>query len=140
MTGPGDSSLIAIAITSSNGQWRTKTIVERTMSMILFRNRPKQMADSARRPLSPSFQLRTTNGGRSLVEQAGATLLPFKTMEDLLLTKCRDLYSLHGVEYVAGFAGPPAAWSLRSGALESMTDHHFEFPFSERPNVTPSRL
>ena len=108
--------------------------------MILFRNRPKQMADSARRPLSQSFELHTTNGGRSLVEQAGAAIMLFKTMEDPLLTNCRDLYSLHSVEYVAGFAGPPAAWSLRSGALESMTDHHFEFPFSERPNVTPSRL
>ena len=96
--------------------------------MILFRNRPKQMADSARRPLSPSFELHTTNGGRSLVEQAGATIMLFKTMEDPLLTNCRDLYSLHSVECVAGFVSPLAACPLRSGALESMTDHHYRIP------------
>ena len=108
--------------------------------MVLLRNRANQMPDSAGRPLPPSFELHTTKGSRSLVEQAGAKLMRFKTMEDPLLTKCSDLNSLHGVGYAAGFVSPPAACSLRSGALESMTDHHFEFPFSERPNVTPSRL
>jgi hypothetical protein len=98
------------------------------------------MADSARRPLSPSFVLHTTNGSRSLVEQAGATIVLFETMDGPLLAICRDLYSLHGVEYVAGFMSPPPACPSKSWALESMTDHHCEFPLSERPNVTPSRL
>src|SRR5882762_5419256 len=134
MTGPGDSSLITIAIASISGQRRTRTIVDRTMSMILFRNRLNQTADSTRCPLSPSFERHTTSGARSLVEQAGDTLMPLKTMDDPSLIKCRDLYSLHVVGYAAGLMSPPAACSLRSGALESMTDHHFEFPFSEGPD------
>jgi hypothetical protein len=108
--------------------------------MILFRNKPNQMAHSARRLLPPSFEVHTMNGSRSLVEQAGTALMPFKAIEDALLIKCRDLYSLHGVGYVAGFMSPPAECPLRSGALESMTDHHCEFPLSGRPNLTPSRL
>jgi len=97
MARPGDSSLIAIAITSISGQRRTRTIVDRTTSMIRFRNRPNRMADSAHRHLSLSFALHTTNGSRSLVEKAGATLLPFHAGEEPLMTKCWELKSLHDV-------------------------------------------
>src|SRR6266403_1664713 len=140
MTRPGDSSLIAIAITSIRGQRRTRTIVDRTTSMILFRNRPNQMSDSARRPLSPSFELHSTNGRRSTVEQAGVTLLSLHAIEEPLMTKCRGLKSLHDVWNMDGFMSQPEACPLRSKILESMTDHHCELPLSERPNVTPFRL
>src|SRR3977135_4491253 len=97
---PGDSSLIAIAITSISGQKRTRTIMDRTTSMIRFRNRPNQMDDSAYRHLSPSFDLHTTNGGRPLVEKVDVTLLPFHAGEEPLMTKCRELKSLHDVSNV----------------------------------------
>ncbi len=140
MTRPDDSSLIAIAITSISGQRRTRTRVDRTTSMILFRNRPNQMADSARRPLSPSFELHSTNGSRSTVEQAGVTLLSLHAIEEPLMTKCRGLKCLHDVWNMDGFMSPLGACPLRSKVLESMTDHHCEFPLSEKTNVTPFRL
>src|SRR6266403_4360159 len=140
MARPGDSSLIAIAITSISGQRRTRTIVDRTTSMILFRNRPNQMADSAHRPLSPSFELHTTNGSRSLVEKAGATLLPFHAGEEPFMTKCRELKSLHDVWNVGRSMSWPAACPLGSRALESMTDLDCEFPVSEGSNITPARI
>src|SRR6266403_163737 len=122
MTRPGDSSLIAIAITSIRGQRRTRTIVDRTTSMILFRNRPNQMADSARRPLSPSFELHSTNGSRSIVEQAGVILLSFHAGEEPVKTECRGLKSLHDVWNMDGLMSQPEACPLRSKILESMTD------------------
>src|SRR3977135_4270296 len=102
MARPGDSSLIAIAVTSINGQKRTRTIMDRTTSMIRFRNRPNRTADSAYRHLSLSFALHTTNGSRSLVEKAGVTLLTFHAREEPLMTKCRGLKSLHDVRHVVG--------------------------------------
>src|SRR5258707_10482594 len=124
MTRPDDSSLIAIAITSISGQRRTRTRVDRTTSMILFRNRPNQMADSARRPLSPSFELHSTNGSRSTVEQAGVTLLSLHAIEEPLMTKCRGLKSLHDVWNMGGFISPLVACHLRCNALGINTDHH----------------
>src|SRR6266550_1083241 len=140
MTRPGDSSLIAIAITTISGQKRSRTIVDRTTSMIRFRNRPNRMADSAHRHLSPSFELHTMKGSRFLVEKVGATLLPFHAGEEPLMTKCWELKSLHDVWNVGKSMSWPAACPLGSRALESMTDHDCEFPVSEGSNITPARL
>src|SRR6266404_1522540 len=140
MARPGDSSLIAIAITSISGQRRTRTIVDRTTSMILFRNRPNQMADSAHRPLSLSFELHSTNGSRYVVEEAGVTLLSFHAGEEPLMTKCWELKSLHDAWNMDGFMSRSEASPLGSRALESMRDHDCEFPVSEGSNITPSRL
>src|SRR5882672_1329319 len=140
MARPGDSSLIAIAITSISGQKRIRTIMDRATSMIRFRNRPNRTADSARRHLSLSFALHTTNGSRSLVEKAGATLLPFHAGEEPLMTKCRELKSLHDAWNMNGFMSRSEASPLGSRALESMRDHDCEFPVSEGSNITPARL
>src|SRR6267143_753850 len=140
MARPGDSSLIAITITSISGQRRTRTIVDRTTSMILFRNRPNRMADSAHRPLSPSFELHSTNGSRPVVKEAAVTLLSFHAGEEPLMTKCRALKSLHGVWNMDGFMSRLEAWPLGSRFLESMTDQDCEFPFSEGSSIKPSRL
>src|SRR6266850_2125365 len=140
MARPGDSSLIAIAITSISGQKRTRTIVDRTTSMIRFRNRPNRTADSAYRHLSPSFELHTTNGSRSLVEKAGVTLLPFHAGEEPLMTKCRELKFLNDVWNVGRSMSWAAACPFGSKALESMRDHDCEFPVSEGSNITPARL
>src|SRR6266404_1853837 len=140
MARPGDASLIAIAITNISGQKRTRTIMDRTTSMIRFRNRPNRIANSAYRHQSPSFDLHTTNGSRFLVEKAGATLLPFHAGEEPLMTKCRELRSLHDVWNVGKSMSWPAACPLGSRALESVADHHCEFPVSEGSNITPSQL
>src|SRR6266481_4442435 len=140
MTRPGDSSLIAIAITTISGQKRTRTIMDRATSMLRFRNRPNQMADSAHRPLSPSFELHTTNGSRSVVEEAGVTLLSFHAGEEPLMTKCWELKSLHDVWNVGRSMSWPAACPLGSRALESMTDLDCEFQLSEGSSIAPSRL
>src|SRR5882762_4154873 len=140
MAWPGDSSLIAIAITNISGQKRTRTIMDRTTSMIRFRNRPNRTADSAYRQLSPSFDLHTTNGSRSLVEKAGVTLLPFHAWKEPLMTKCRELKSLKDVRNVGRSMSWPTACPLGSRALESVADHDCEFPVSEGSSIAPSRL
>src|SRR5712671_4212585 len=140
MTRPGDSSLIAIAITSISGHRRTRTIVDRTTSMIFFRNRPNETADSARRALSLSVELHSTNGSRSVVELAGVTLVSFHAGEELLMTMCWGLRSLHDVWNLDRFMSQPEACPSGSRFLESMTNHHCKFPLSRRPNDTPSRL
>src|SRR3977135_2942017 len=140
MARPGDSSLIAIAITNISGQKRTRTIIARTTSMTRFRNRPNRMVDSAYRHLSLSFELHTTNGSRSLVEKAGVTLLPFHAGEEPLMTKCRELKSLNDVWNGGRSMSWPAACPLGSRALESVADHDCEFPLSEGSSITPSRL
>src|SRR5258708_32449633 len=105
MTGPGDSSLITIAITSISGQRRTRTIVDRTMSMILFRNRPRQMADSARRPLSPSFELQTTKGSLSLVARADATHRRLRAGAVPPTTQSLPFNYVQGADSMDGFPG-----------------------------------
>jgi len=98
------------------------------------------MADSAHRPLSLSFELHSTNGSRYVVEEAGVTLLSFHAGEEPLMTKCRELKSLHDVWNVGKSMSWPAACPLGSRALESVADHDCEFPVSEGSSIAPSRL
>src|SRR5258706_1604353 len=125
---------------SINGPRTIRRIVDVTTSMILFMNTLNRTADSECRTLSPTFGWLSTNGSQFVLEGVGLALATLQAGKEPRIVRARLSHSLPGASGMDRFAHPLEAFRLTSKVLVSMAIHHWEFPLSEKPIVTTSRL